>query len=108
MNKVLQQHGTRPYPELDIQKGAYFTEIPVTWNIRCPICGNGYNFPLKVREIIGGDYEAWEGRGHVAKIFMKCEPHSHYWNLCVGFHKGQSFLYAESLEVRDEDARVKK
>jgi hypothetical protein len=67
--------------------------------IKCPICGFDYNHILKSKHIPGkDDYKAWEGRGDAVKVFIQGEC-GHYWNLCIGFHKGNLYLFCESLEV---------
>lgn len=37
-------------------------------------------------------YRAWDGRGDVTAVQMAGEC-GHNWTLCIGFHKGESFLF---------------
>lgn len=65
------------------------------FKLLCPLCGFDYNHFSKC-EIENGndDYDAsWSGRGDltVLKFWGEC---GHNWELCIGFHKGQSFIFA--------------
>lgn len=63
--------------------------------ILCPVCRFNYNHTHGVREIPGNDgYEAgWWGRGDLIVIDMTCE-NGDKWELCIGFHKGNQFIFA--------------
>jgi hypothetical protein len=86
-------------------------EIPLRYTARgssfgfrlellCPICHENFNDISTPRLEHGNDnYEAWMGRGDCAVVPMSCE-YGHEWELCVGFHKGESFLFARKEDDR--------
>ncbi len=87
--------------ELTLEEGN-LPNYPEIKLVLCPLCGYSYNRSIKVDESSGmGDPQAWVGRGNVIKIFMHGEC-GHYWNLCVWVHKGESYLYCESLETEQD------
>jgi hypothetical protein len=62
--------------------------------LKCPACGFNYNHILKAEEIDGEDsYRAWMGRGDMIMVKFSGEC-GHEWSLRIGFHKGESFIYA--------------
>lgn len=69
--------------------------------IMCPICDFNYNHVRAMETIPGNDnYEAgWTGRGDLIVIQMECES-GHKWELCIGFHKGQNFIFARKAKRR--------
>lgn len=66
--------------------------------INCPICSCGestFQHFNKPEYVEGEDhYKAWSGRGDLIRVPFWGEC-GHCWNLCIGFHKGQSFLFWE-------------
>ena len=63
--------------------------------ILCPICEYTYSYAQMPEMISGNDnYDAWFGRGDLIRIPFVGEC-GHGWNLCIGFHKGNSFIYVE-------------
>jgi hypothetical protein len=73
----------------------------------CPACGFEYNHHNGARLIDGEDhYRAWMGRGDLMKVGFIGEC-GHYWSLCIGFHKGELFLYAtHDADAVDDSAEV--
>lgn len=68
-------------------------------SIRCPNCESmgdtGLYTHVSSAKIVNGNdnYEAgWEGRGDLTVIRFYCEA-GHTWELCIGFHKGNSYLF---------------
>lgn len=71
---------------------------PAGNEVTCPMCGHEYNRPVNVSRIAGNDnYEArsegWNGRGDLVVVTMECEA-GHTWDLCMGFHKGITTMFA--------------
>ena len=50
--------------------------------------------PLRRFLEFGDHYKAWEGRGHCIVIPIEGEC-GHVWNICIGFHKGQNFMFVD-------------
>jgi len=71
--------------------------------IVCPVCGFDYNHFDSPEEDDGEDgYQAdWEGRGDLIKIPFWCECGSR-WELCLGFHKGNTHSFARIIESCEE------
>lgn len=66
--------------------------------INCPVCGYDFNHIAETEIRHGKDsYQAWQGRGDLVKIFIEGEC-GHKWNLCLGSHKGQIFIFCEHDE----------
>lgn len=65
----------------------------------CPVCKSNYNHlkPPYIKD--GGDsYEAkWNGRGDLVVVPMRGECGSK-WEVCIGFHKGNSSIFARLTE----------
>lgn len=78
-------------------------QISPSLTIHCPICGFNYNHISAPRTLTGWESShgntpspassRWSGRGDGFALPMACEE-GHNWLLCVGFHKGKSFLFA--------------
>jgi hypothetical protein len=70
--------------------------FPQFKRLRCPVCSDTYQHVSSASwQRISGrdDYEAgWGGRGDLAvvPIWGECE---HRWELCFGFHKGETFCF---------------
>jgi len=60
--------------------------------IVCPICGGNYSH-IKDPDGWGS---RWSGRGPCTRIRFEGEC-GHCWNLCIGHHKGENFLFMEAL-----------
>jgi len=61
--------------------------------ILCPVCGGIYSHITHTENREGSDNnKAWMGRGdcHVIEFHGEC---GHYWTLCIGFHKGENYLF---------------
>lgn len=68
-------------------------------NLLCPICGHTYNH-MEAPVVTGtqGDYAGdWHGRGALTVIPMWSECGSK-WELCMGFHKGETCIFARVKE----------
>ena len=66
-----------------------------TEEILCPICQENFQHAGSTKMISGNDdYDAaWGGRGDllVTSFWGEC---GHEWELCIGFHKGNSYIFA--------------
>lgn len=73
-------------------------------SVVCPLCGDEYQHAGDPRTIPGNDnYEAgWPGRGDLLVIPFRGEC-GHRWELCFGFHKGSSHVFARSADGADID-----
>jgi hypothetical protein len=73
--------------------------------LRCPVCSETYQHTVTWELVPGSDaYEAgWGGRGDVLVIPMlgECE---HRWDLCLGFHKGETFCFVRVLQYQERAA----
>lgn len=71
-------------------------------NLTCPVCGQSYNHIEPPYLIDGADnYQAdWGGRGDLAVIPVWGECGSK-WEVCIGFHKGESAIFARLKESCD-------
>lgn len=64
----------------------------------CPRCHFDYIHLGPARVINGEDnYKAWHGRGDLVAIDAWCED-GHQFQICFGFHKGQTFAYVDNIE----------
>ena len=73
------------------------------YEIICPICGFNYQHHFSKASVKYGkdNYEAQAHvRGDVISIPFSGEC-GHVWELCLGFHKGDTFVF-----VRTEDVNV--
>jgi hypothetical protein len=61
--------------------------------LKCPACECTYMHSRSPFEIHNDEYRAWDGRGRVTAIPFRCEEGDHLHYLCVGHHKGESFLF---------------
>lgn len=66
-----------------------------TEEIKCPICLGQYQHVESPHFVSGNDdYDAdWGGRGDLVVIPFWGEC-GHQWELCIGFHKGNSYIFA--------------
>ena len=64
----------------------------------CPVCGYDYARFTGVRLVSSNNrYEAgWGGRGDLLVVQFEGECR-HEWEICFGFHKGQTFAFARRL-----------
>lgn len=69
-------------------------------NLLCPVCEGTYNHIEKPSYQDGrDDYAAhWDGRGDLIIIPLWGECGSK-WELCVGFHKGESSVFARVISA---------
>lgn len=61
--------------------------------ITCPVCGGDYVCPMGP-----GVAGLWAGRGSATFIRMDCEA-GHNFEIGIGFHKGQSWIFTRHLPV---------
>ena len=62
----------------------------------CPICDFEYchfGDPLLIKS---DNYTAWQGRGDLISIPCRCE-NGHKFEICFGFHKGNTSVFAKSI-----------
>ena len=67
--------------------------------VYCPVCKFDYNHILGFETVKGNNkgQAGWWGRGDLIVIRLRCE-NSHEWEICFGFHQGQLFVFARTLE----------
>lgn len=70
---------------------------PAYQTLGCPKCRFSYNRAMGTSEKQSNDnYDAqgdgWRGRGDLLAIHMECE-NGHTWDICIGFHKGNSVIF---------------
>jgi len=71
-------------------------------NLNCPVCGDNFQHVGKdVGEprLIDGQnaYAAWDGKGDLVVVPVVGEC-GHKWELCFGFHKGNTAAFARTLD----------
>lgn len=96
-------------PNLDILK--CIERVDAGWNdgaknLLCPVCGFNYNH-IEPPYLTDGndDYAAgWGGRGDLAVVPMWGECGSK-WEVCIGFHKGQSPIFVRVIESCEDKKR---
>ncbi len=66
-----------------------------TLQVFCPVCGGNNNHVREPEPLSGHD--DWHGSGGGVRVPMWCEC-GHNWSVCLGFHKGESFMFAASDE----------
>jgi len=77
------------------------------WGVRlkCPVCSDTNQHAGGYQHIPGRDnYKAgWGGRGDlvIVPVWGECE---HRWELCFGFHKGETFCFVRVPENTQEEA----
>ncbi len=72
--------------------------------VLCPTCSYDYVHFEEPRRVSGEDsYRAWAGRGECVRLpfWGECD---HTWELCIGYHKGQAFMFVEPTEPADVQA----
>jgi len=74
----------------------------------CPICRDKNQHVIPQAFDTDGDDngKAWDGRGDLYRIPFWGEC-GHNWHLCLGFHKGETFIYAEKIDVTQAPAPLK-
>lgn len=63
---------------------------PAFERIACPVCGSTYQHSGEAQRV-----EGWGGRGDLLVIPMEGEC-GHRWELCFGFHKGETFGFVRA------------
>lgn len=63
---------------------------PAFERMACPVCGSTYQQTGKPQSV-----EGWGGRGDLLVIPMEGEC-GHRWELCFGFHKGETFGFVRA------------
>lgn len=73
----------------------------IHYEIQCPVCGYNYQHHLSSAEVKDGE-DAYKAercvRGDVISIPMQGEC-GHVWELCIGFHKGNSLIFVKTGDV---------
>lgn len=69
--------------------------------LQCPLCRDTYQHTDTPQTIAGNDNYAagWEGRGDLLMIPIEGEC-GHLWEICFGFHKGETFVFVRVGSVR--------
>jgi len=81
-----------------IGETCFFGEEDYFYLIKCPACGFEFNHFRAPYVVKGNDnYEAWRGRGSMVVIPFWGEC-GHEWELCIGFHKGQCFMFTNVID----------
>ena len=78
------------------------------YEIRCPICEENYQHHLSHAEVRDGEdsYKAEPVvRGDVITIPFHGEC-GHVWELCLGFHKGDTWVFVKTEDI-NVSARIK-
>ncbi len=81
------------------------TDPQYATRLKCPVCGEFYNHAGPFQYIDGRDnHEAgWGGRGDLVIIPVRCE-FEHIWQLCLGQHKGTTYVFVRVPEQWKEAA----
>lgn len=62
--------------------------------LRCPVCTYNYQHANEPHRVAEDDYQSgWSGRGDLLIVPIEGEC-GHKWEICFGFHKGQTILFA--------------
>lgn len=81
--------------------------------IRCPVCGHNNSHTGDAKFLSSDERKAWDGRGSCITIEFEGEC-GHEWNLCIGYHKGENFVFNDitkpisNEEQKAIDNRTKK
>ncbi len=79
------------------EEAAFFGGYPHVVEMVCPVCGDSYTQVVNQKRIDGeDDYKAWSGRGDCVKVLFHGECGAQ-WNVCFGFHKGNTAAFVEIL-----------
>lgn len=75
--------------------------------IKCPTCVYTNNQVVNTRTISGNDNNeaGWPGRGDLTVIKLAGECGSR-WELCLGFHKGQTAVFVRVVQSCSEPMRA--
>lgn len=60
----------------------------------CPVCLEEYSHGKEGYTLSSDQYKAWAGRGSCT-IFPFEGECGHAWNVCIGYHKGQNYLFID-------------
>lgn len=90
------------YVAMDIVHNSEQALVPSD-TLRCPVCAFDHNRVTKTERVPGNDNygavsDGFTGRGDLIVLDIECEA-GHYWQLCIGFHKGISNLFARTVEI---------
>lgn len=85
----------------------YGLPSPAYQSLGCPKCRCNRVSAHGARTKKGNDnYDAqgggWSGRGNLLAIRMSCEE-GHNWDICIGFHKGDSAIFVRIGEDTNWD-----
>jgi len=79
------------------EEAAFFGGVPHVLEMVCPVCGDSYTQVVNQKRIEGEDgYQAWSGKGDCFKVLFHGECGAE-WNVCFGFHKGNTAAFVEIL-----------
>lgn len=77
-------------------------ERPFTSNgnarrLLCPVCAGSYNHARAPHLVLGDDRGAagWDGRGDLIVVLVEGEC-GHAYEVCLGFHKGETFVFCRA------------
>ena len=82
------------YKPLALTGGSLYGDIGLS--LCCPVCGGDYvhtGSPTK-------NAEDWLGRGAATIVPMACES-GHDFELGIGFHKGQSWMFTRHVAIAE-------
>lgn len=86
------------------EEAAFFGGVPHVVEMVCPVCGDSYTQVVNRKRIDGeDDYQAWSGRGDCVKVLFQGECGAE-WNVCFGFHKGNTAAFVEILHSCEDAA----
>ena len=86
------------------EEAAYFGGVPHVVEMVCPVCGDSYTQVVNQKLIDGkDDYQAWSGKGDCVKVLFQGECGAE-WNVCFGFHKGNTAAFVEILHSCEDAA----
>ncbi len=71
-----------------------WADYPAFKRLLCPVCGDYNQHTGSPQMVSEDDYQSgWGGRGDVIIVPMQAEC-DHKWEICFGFHKGETFAFA--------------
>lgn len=71
-------------------------------DLKCPVCSHSYQHAGNPYRVTGDDYAVpWGGRGDLVVVPMNGEC-GHEWEVCFGFHKGNTAIFARSPKAANQ------
>ena len=84
------------------QRVDYFDKTDLL-QVLCPVCRESYVHVEDAYTVEGHDAnKAWDGRGDCVRVPLWGEC-GHAWELCFGFHKGETFVFTERIPVLEAE-----